>query len=56
MNSDHVRNLIAQQRAIEASKPPVTDGKPTLGDIAAGIVTVPVIAWAIIDCIVRLLP
>jgi len=56
MDASRVRDIIAQQRAIEASKPPVTDGKPTLGDIAAGIVTVPVIAWAIIDCIVRLLP
>jgi hypothetical protein len=56
MNSDHVRNLIAQQRAIESRKPPKLCGEPRLGDVVAFVISVVVLTYALIDGVIRLLP
>lgn len=56
MRSDHVRNLIAQQRAIKARKPPKLCGEPGLGEVVAFALSVVVIIYALIDGAIRLLP
>ncbi len=56
MKPDHVRNLIAQQRAIKARKPPKLCGEPGLGGVVAFALSVVVIIYALIDGAIRLLP
>lgn len=53
MTADRVRDIIAQQRAVEARN---NDRVPHFGDIAVAVVVAPVIAWAAIGVVVRLLP
>jgi hypothetical protein len=55
MTADRVRELIAQQRAVEAQNA-AQQGETTFGDVAVAIVVAPVLAWAVIDMIVRLMP
>ncbi len=52
MTADRVREIVAQQRAVEARN---NDRAPHFGDISVAIVVAPVLAWAAIDTIVRLL-
>jgi hypothetical protein len=52
MKADRVRELVAQQRAIE-SRPPQLEGNTRLGDVVVAVVSVPVLVYAIIDTAIK---
>lgn len=55
MTADRVRELVAQQRAVEARKPPKLEGEPSLGDIVAFVLSVTVLVYALIDTAIGVL-
>jgi hypothetical protein len=46
---DRVREIIAQQRAVEARRPPKLEAEPRLGDVVAFVLSVTVLVYALID-------
>ena len=57
MSPDRVRELVAQQRAVEARNgPPRLHDQPSLGDVVAFVLSVVVLIYALIDSVIRLLP
>ncbi len=55
MTADRVRELVAQQRAIEARRPPKLEGEPRLGDVVAFVLSVTVLVYALIDTAIGVL-
>ena len=53
--ADRVRDLIAQQRAIEARRPPKLEGEPRIGDVVAFVLSVTVLVYALIDTAIGVL-
>ncbi len=56
MDANRVRDIVAQQRATEARKPPKLCGEPRLGDVVAVVLSVVVLTYALIESVIRLLP
>lgn len=53
MSHDRVRELIAQQRAVEARNgPPRLHDQPLLGDVVAFVLSVTVLVYALIDTVI----
>ena len=54
MKADRVRDLVAQQRSIEArnSQPPRLEGEPRIGDVVAFVLSVTVLVYALIDTVI----
>lgn len=52
MSPDRVRELIAQQRAAEARRPPQLEGNPRLGDVVAFVLSVTVLVYALLDTVI----
>ena len=53
MKADRVRELVAQQRAVEARNgPPRLHDQPLLGDVVAFVLSVVVLAYALIDTVI----
>ena len=52
MSPDRVRELIAQQRAVEARRPPQLEGNPRLGDVVAFVLSVTVLGYALLDTVI----
>lgn len=53
MSPDRVRELIAQQRAIEArSGPPRLHDQPRIGDVVAFAMSVAVLVYALLDTVI----
>lgn len=52
MSPDRVRELVAQQRAVEASRPPRIEGEPRLGDVVAFVLSVAVLVYALLDTVI----
>lgn len=55
MKADRVRELVAQQRAIESRRPPQLEGNPRLGDVVAFVLSVTVLVYALIDTVIGVL-
>lgn len=55
MNADRVRELVAQQRAIEARRPPKLEGEPRTGDVVAFVLSVTVLVYVLIDTAIGVL-
>lgn len=54
MTADRVRELVAQQRAIEARNgPPRRHDQPRLGDVVAFVLSVVVLSFTAIDTVIR---
>lgn len=49
---DIVRKLIAQQRAVEARRPPKLEGEPRIGDVVVLVLSVTVLMYAFIDTVI----
>jgi hypothetical protein len=47
--TDRVREIVAQQRAVEARRPPKLEGEPRLGDVVAFVLSAIVLGYALID-------
>jgi len=52
MSPDRVRELVAQQRAIESRRPPQLEGEPRIGDVAVFVLSVTVLVYALIDTVI----
>ncbi len=52
MSPDRVRQIVAQQRAIESRRPPQLEGNPRLGDVVAFVFSVTVLVYALIDTVI----
>lgn len=52
MSPDRVRELVAQQRAIEARRPPQLECDPWPGDVVAFVLSVVVLVYALIDTVI----
>jgi len=56
MKADRVRELVAQQRAIEARNgPPRLHDQPRLGDVVAFVLSVTALVYALIDTVIGVL-
>ena len=53
MSPDRVRELVAQQRAVESRRrPPQLEGDPRIGDAVAFVLSVTVLVYALIDTVI----
>lgn len=52
MSPDRVRELVAQQRAVEARRPPHFEVNPRLGEVVAFVLSVTVLVYALIDTVI----
>jgi len=56
MKADRMRELVAQQRAIEARNgPPRLHDQPRLGDVVAFVLSVTALVYALIDTVIGVL-
>ena len=53
MSPERVRELVAQQRAVEARNgPPRLEGDPWPGDVVAFVLSIVVLVYALIDTVI----
>ena len=53
MSPERVRELVAQQRAVEARNgPPRLHDQPKIGDVVAFVLSVTVLVYALIDTVI----
>lgn len=55
MKADRVRELVAQQRVVTSRRQPKLEGEPRIGDVVAFILSVAVLAYALIDTVIGVL-
>ncbi len=52
MSPDRVRELVAQQRAIESRRPPQLEGEPSLGGVVVFVLSVAVLVYELVNTVI----